>query len=807
MTFLPGFWHDLRIACRGLVKQPLFTPMTVGILAIGVAGTMMVFGLFNGLFLHPFPVPRQERLVDLDETAPKWNLRYTGIAYPDFCAWREHNRSFESMCAWTIRGANLSCEGQAQRVDPLVTTHDFFEVLGLRPVLGRCFAEEEDRPNGPKVVLVSTGLWERMFAKDSAVLGQTVQLDGDYFTIIGVLPPAASFPVDVDLWWPLAADPQQGWDSWYLMGIGRLKEGVTVEQARDDLMRVHRGLIPQHSSNDITSPTVQPLRERYLGDYRQGITILLGAVLFVLLIACCNVASIILARGTHRGKEIAMRLALGATGGRITRQVLTENVILSVAGAAVGVPLGQWGLHLLMTWFAEPINAPRWLTFQPDIRWAVFCLAIIGAATILSGLVPALHAAHTRDLHGVLQSSGVRSTGSRSRRRMLSAIVVGQVALALTLLIGAGLVFRSFRQVQRVDPGFRTDGVLTYQIALPYAGYADENKRQAFFEQHLEKVRALPGVTQAGLASAPPLSASHDGRSFEVEGAVKKAAGEQDPIVLFVTATPGYFEAMSIRLLAGRFFGAQDNRPDSERTVIVNESFAMHFWPGQDPIDKRIRLSGSQDWMRVVGLTKDVKHYGLEQPMRPGVYAPYGRARSTGMFGVVHTQGDPVSLIPAIREIVRAADSDLPIYDIKTMPQRVRASMFLRFIFSWMFAAFGVIAAIMAFAGIYGVVSYWVSQRTQEIGIRVALGARVPDVIRMVLGQGVRLIGLGLGLGMVGAFALSRLLAGTLYNISPTDPLTFAGVPLLLITAGVLACYLPARRAAKTDPMVALRYE
>jgi len=390
---------------------------------------------------------------------------------------------------------------------------------------------------------------------------------------------------------------------------------------------------------------------------------------------------------------------------------------------------------------------------------------------------------------------------------MLSAIVVGQVALALTLLIGAGLVFRSFRKVQGIDPGFRTDGVLTYQIALPSTAYADENKRQAFYDQHLEKVRVLPGVTHAGLVSAPPVSGAHEGRSFEVEGAVKKAPGEQDPIVLLVVATPGYFETMGIRLLAGRFLGEQDNRPDSERTAVINESFAKHFWPGQDPLDKRLRFSGSQDWMRVVGLTQDVKHYGLEQPMRPSVYAPYGRARATGMFGVVHTQGDPASLVPALRAIVHAADPDLPIYDIKTMPQRVLASMFLRVMYSWMFAAFGGIAALMAFAGIYGVVSYWVSQRTQEIGIRVALGARVPDVIRMVLVQGVRLIGLGLGLGLVGAFALSRLLASTLYSISPTDPLTFVGVGLLLTTAGVLACYLPARRAAKTDPMVALRYE
>ncbi|MCU0913816.1 MAG: ABC transporter permease [Planctomycetes bacterium] len=780
--------------------------MSMGILAIGIAGTMMVFGLFNGLFLHPFPMPRQERLVDLDETAPKWNLEYTGLAYADFCAWREHNRSFESMYAWTVRGANLSLDGRAERINALVTTHDFFTVLGLRPVLGRCFTPEEDRPNGPKVVLLSTGLWERMAGRNPAILGQTLQLDGEYYTIIGVLPPAAAFPVDVDLWRPLAEDPQRR-GGWYLSGVGRLREGVTRAQARDDLTRIHKGLIPQSPSNDITTPTVQPLRDRYLRDYRQGITILLGAVAFVLLIACCNVASIILARGTQRGKEIALRLALGAKSGHIMRQVLLESVVLSVAGAALGVPLGHAGLKLLLARLVEPGIVPQWLTFEPDIRWATLCLAVIGATTVLSGLIPALHAAHTRDLHAALQASSLRGTSSRSRRRVLSAIVVGQVALALTLLIGAGLVFRSFRKVQGIDPGFRTAGILTYQIALPYAAYADEAKRQAFFEQHVEKVRALPGVTHAGLVSAPPLSGSHDGRSFEVEGALQKAPGEQDPIVLHVVATPGYLETMGIKLLAGRFFHEQDNRPGGERTVIVNESFAKHFWPGQDPVDKRIRSPGSPDWMRVIGVTKDVKHYGLEQPMRPGVYVPYGQARSTGMSGVVRTQGDPLALIPAVREIVRTADAALPIYDVRTMVQLVRRSMVLRLIYSWMFTAFGAIAALMACAGIYGVVSYWVGQRTQEIGIRVALGARVPDVIRMVVVQGVRLVGIGLGLGLIGALALSRLLAGTLYGVRPTDPLTFAGVGLLLIAAGTLACYVPARRAARIDPMVALRYE
>ncbi len=799
-------WSDLRFACRSLVKQGSFSLMSIAILAIGIAGMVTVFSLFNGLYLRPFPVPNPHRLMDLNETAPKWGLDYMGIAFPDFYAWREHNKSFDAMYAWTLWGANLSVDGKAERVEVLVATHDYFDVLGIQPVLGRRFTQEEDRPNGPSVVLLSYGLWKRMSGGNPAVLGQTLRLDGNACTIIGVLPPEAGFPTDIDALKPLAGDPLQGKDSWYLNAIGRIKEGVTVEQARDDLLRIHRSLAQGHPSNEITAPTVSTLRQRYLGEFRQGLTILLGAVGLVLLIACCNVAAIMLARGSHRSREIATRLALGATGGRIIRHILTESILLCAIGGIVGVLLADVALTLITTQYRELMNIPRWMTFDMDIRCTLFCLSIIGGATVLSGLIPGLHAARTKDFHGVLQSSGIRNAASGGGRRTLGAIVVGQVALALILLVCAGLVLRALQKVQEIDPGFRPSGTVTYQISLPSAAYPDEARR-TFFEQHLDRIRALPGVAGAGLVSVLPMSGQHDGQSFDAEGAPAKQPGEEDPIVLFHTTTPGYFETMGIRLLSGRLFDEPDNRPDSAKTAIVNESFARHYWPGQNAIDKRIRFLGSQDWMRVIGVTGDVKHYGPEKPVRASVYVPYSHFPRSTMFGIVRTAGDPVSLVPGIRDVVRSADPDLPVHDIKTMSDRMRAMMLFRLTYSSMFLVYGAIAAIMAFAGIYGVTSYWAGQRTQEIGIRMALGARAPDVVNMVIREGLRLVGAGLGIGLAAALALSRVLAGTLYQVSPTDLTTFVTTTVALVAAAGVACYLPARRAAKIDPMVALRCE
>jgi predicted permease len=800
------FYQDVRSGVRMLARNPGFTLTAVLCLGLGIGACITIFSLFNELFLCPFPVPHQERLVDLNETAPKWDLEYTGICYADFHAWREYNKTFECMGVFANWGANLSVDDKAERVEILNVTHDFLDVLDVRPVLGRGFTPEEDRPQGPKVVLLSFGFWKRFFGQDPTILGRTLRLNDEPLTIIGVLPPKAVFPVSADIWRPLALDPEQSKGSWYLAAFGRLKKGVTVDQAREDLTRIHKGLVEERPANKITSPTVVDLRERYFSEYQDGVSILLGAGGFALLIACCNVTSIMLARGAYRSKEIAMRAALGATRGRIVRHILTESLVLSIVGGILGLFLGHLGFEILLARLAASTDIPSWMTFDEDLRYGFFCIVIVGAATILSGLIPALQAGYARDLHSVLQTSSTHATTSRARRRTLSGVVVGQIALALTLLIGAGLLLRTFRKVKEVDPGFHTEGILTYQISLSGGPNATESQRQAFFEQHLENVRALPGVAQAGLCDHIPLT-THSGRLFDIEGAPERSPDEQDVIILQRTVTPGYFEAMGVKLLSGRFFTEKDNRRDSERTVIVNETFANHFWAGENPVGKRIRRRDTEDWMRVVGLTKDVKHYGFEQEMRPGVYIPYTWNADATMYGVVRTSADPLLLVDFIREIVRSTDPGIPIFGIKTMAQRVDESILLRLIYSWLFGVFATVAGIMAFAGIYGVISYSVSQRTQEIGIRVALGARPGDIARHVMRQGAVLTIIGLLIGLLGSFAISRVLASQLFGVSATDVTTFAGVSILLVAVATLACYIPARRAARIDPIAALRYE
>jgi putative ABC transport system permease protein len=811
MASLSAIWHDLRIAGRGLTRQPVSSAVVVGILALGIAGTTTVFNLLNGLFLRPLPVPAQERLVDLNETAPKMGSEYVGLSYPHFHTWRQYNETFECMAARTFWWANLSIEGRAERIHGLRTTHDLFDVLGIRPLLGRPFTAQEDRPGGPNVLLLSYGLWERLFAKDTSVVGRMLLLDGDPFTIIGVLPREGAFPEQRDVWLPLRGDPALREGLRYGLtaglGIGRLKKGVTIEQARADLTRIHRAWLEQHPDEESTVPTVVNWRQRYLGQYRLGTAVLLGVAVLLLLTACANAAGIILTRGTYRSKEVATRSALGATRHRIVQLVLGESLLLSLAGAILGALLGHYALGILLAPLAEGI--PTWMKFQPDIHCVFFCLGMVAATTLLAGLLPALHAAFPRDLHATLQALGNRATPSHGRRRALNAIVVAQVALALTLLIGAALLLQAFRQVQNVDPGFRTAGILTYHIPLTTGSYVQDSRRRAFWEQHFEKVRALPGVVRASLSSNLPLTWQEQNH-FDIEGAPPPGPGEPDPVILTRSVMPGYFETLGIRLLSGRLFTEQDTRPDGRQTAIVNESFARRFWPDENPLDKRIRLRDANQWSRVVGVVEDTSDRVLDEPMRPCVHLPADLGARAGMFGVVLTSRDPLSLVGPIRGIVRAADPGLPVEQVRTMAQRVDQSMLLRRLYAWLVGLPAVAAGLMACAGIYSVISYWAGRRTREIGIRMAFGARSRDVALMVMRQGLRLILTGVGLGLLGAYILGRLLGSLgnlLYHVNPTDPRTFLGVPALLLTVAVLACYLPARRAARIDPMVALRYE
>ncbi len=549
MTFLFGLGHDLRLACRGLAHQPVFTLMIVGILAIGVAGMTTVFGLFNGLCLRPLPVPTADRLMELHETDPRTGDQNVGSAYSRFHAWRQYNQTFECMGFCSFWSSTLSIDDKAERIGIRLATHDFLQVLGLHPVLGRYFTAAEDRPGGPGVVLLSFGFWERLFAKDPAVLGRTVRLDGDPFTVIGVLPPDTDFPDRRDVWRPLCANAQGHHDGMGTFAIGLLKKGVTVAQAREDLTRIHQGWVEQNPEKEVrTLPAVIPFRDlvrEQVREYESGLSLLLGVVGFALLTACGNVASIMLARGAFQTKEFALRTALGASRGRLIGQVLTESLILSALGGSLGVLLGRQALALLLSRVANVV--PRWMEFPLDVRCVLFSVGVVGASTILSGLLPAVHAAFARNVHGVLQAAGTRATVSRSRRRTLNAIVTAEIALALTLLVGAGLLLRTFRQVQSVDPGFRKAGVLTYNIFLPIGPYLDEGKRRAFWDQHLEGIRALPGVTQAALSDYLPVAWATFDR-FDTEGTTPADSGQSPPAVLRQKVSQGYFETLGVRL-------------------------------------------------------------------------------------------------------------------------------------------------------------------------------------------------------------------------------------------------------------------
>jgi putative ABC transport system permease protein len=803
-------WNDVKFACRSLLKQPLFSFMIVSILAIGIAGTTTVFSLFNGLFLRRLPVPAQKRVVNLREKDPMTGEG--GLSYPRFHAWREHNRTFETMSVCASWIGNLAVKDTVERVSICLATHDIFDVLGVQPVLGRRFTVQEDRPGAPKVVLLSFGLWERLFAEDPTVLGRTLSLDDDScYTVIGVLPRDATFPMDKDIWCPLRPDPEKGHGGLGPMALGRLKKGVTVEQAQADLERIQEGWAEQHPEREVTGmPVVTPLQVWYLemiAQLRTGVLVLLGVGGFVLLIACCNVASTMLTRGSYRSQEIAVRSALGATHARIIQQVLVECLVLSIIGGLLGLLLGHFALKIVLAYIGNVV--PSWMVFEPDIRCILFTVAIVGLTTVLSGLLPAVQAAFTKNIHGILGILSGRTTVSRTQRRALSTIVVLQISLALTLLVGASLILQTFRRVNQVEPGFRTAGILTYHIPLPIGPYLDENRRHAFWEQHIEQVRSLPGVLDAALVNNLPLSIPAVKR-FEVEGAAPTDDAGEDTQTLVRRVTPGYFRTLGVRLLSGRVFTEKDNRLDGELTVIVNESFAKRYWPDQNPVDRRVCLEGKEDWMRVIGVVGDIRQLGLDQQTWPGVYLPRVTDAAFAMYGVVRTSGDPLSLGAAVRGAVHSIDRGLPVDHVQLMSERVQESLKGRRLNLWLYGVPAVTAVVMALTGIYGVTSYAVSQRIHEIGIRMALGARAGDVIKMVLVQGLGLIAVGLGMGMVGAFILSRLLASIpnmLHSVAPTDPATFVGIPLSLAAVALVACFIPARRAARIDPMLALKCE
>jgi predicted permease len=805
--FLIGLFYDLKIAIRNVRTKPAFSLMVIGTLALGIAGNAAIFSIFNGLFLRSLPFPESERLIDLDETAPQWDLHYAGVSNPDFYVWRQNNSTFDGMAFFDTSSLNLAARGNTQRILGAQVTYNLLDVLGLKPALGRNFLPEEDRPKGPRVALLSFDLWQRLFQGDRNVLGRVLKLDNQSYTVVGVLPREAVFPDKAELWTPLQADPDpKNSTGWYLDGVGRLKHGVSVEQASADLLRVHKAMIkPGQEENKLTSPILTPLRDRYLGDFRVASRILMGGVGVVLLIACVNIAALMLVRGSARAREIAIRTALGASRSRIVRQLLTENLLLAAVGGVLGVLLGGLFLQALISLMPAD-NLPRWISFAMDTRFAIFCIVVTGGAALLFGLVPSLQASKV-DTRGSLQDAATRTTLSKTRRAALRSMVVCEIALALMLLISGGLLAEAFRKVLHVDPGFQPGNVISYGVSLPESKYTKPEQSIAFFENLVERLHAVPGVHSDGATSAPPLG-GHWGNFWEAEGNPPLGPNDKNPVVLQVVATPGYFDAIGMTFLAGRPFRQEEADSEAVRSVVVNETFAKFYWPGKSPIGKRIRTrTGNGKWIEVVGLTRDEKHYGLDQEMKPSVFLPLHGVSRNSMNIVLRGSIEPQMLIAPAREILRQMDPELPMFDIQTMTERLDRSLWARRAYSWLFGAFALVALLLAAAGIYGVISYAVSQRTREIGIRLALGAQPRQVLGEVLASGMLLVSAGVVAGVAGALVVVRLLQTLLFGVSSRDPIVYAAVMLGVVLVGLAANFVPARRAASVDPLRALRFE
>ena len=792
---------ELKSAFRTLARKPGFSLWIIAIFAAGIAANTAVFSIFNGLFLRAFPFPQPAQLLFLNESAPSRNMPDVAVSYEDLEAWRAQTGAFENIAGFKEGDGFYLYDGrEAVRVKVAGATYTFAATLGIKPILGRDFLPEEDRNATGKVVLLKYEFWQRRFGGQADVIGKIVQLDNTPFTIVGVLPRTAVFPGAADLWMPLGPHfPNEHLH--FLSGVGRLKPGFSVDQARADLMRIHKSLVSTRPANNITQPQVTPLREHYLGNYRSLARVILGAVIFVLLIACVNVAGLTLARGTARSRELAIRQALGASRRRLIGQLMAESILLAAAGGIAGALLSWMVLRAALSFM--PDLFPSWVDFSLDFRIAMFALAVTGAAGLLAGLSPAFQVSKV----SFLADATPKASLSTGRRRALNALIVGEIAVAMLLLAAGGLVLKAFRQVLNTDPGFRSDNILTFKLDPPVGFPPDPSRIARFYDRLLPQLRSLPGVDSAGAVStyALPLGGVDTKWPFIVDE-MKPPLGPNDlvPMVLQRSVTPGYLKAMGIALRAGREF---DER-DGAGVVIVDEAFARNYWQSEtDIIGKRIARPGpDRVWITVVGVARDVRDNGLDHDAQPLVYVPY--LKTQGHVSVaIHSANNAGSQLPAAREIIRQIDPSVALFDVHTMQEIVDRSLWLRRAYSWLFAVFATFGLVLSLAGIYGVISYTVTQRTREIGIRMALGARPRQVLGQVLGEGMLLVAIGLTLGFGLAIYATRFLESMLAGVNSRDPWVLAIASVLLSAAALAANALPARRAASVNPVDALRFD
>ncbi|HEX5706696.1 MAG TPA: ABC transporter permease [Pyrinomonadaceae bacterium] len=807
-------WQDVRYAARVLWKSPGFTLVAVVALALGIGANTAIFSVVHALMLRALPFADSERLVMMWEFNRPREQRQNVVAPANFLDWREQANTFEGMAAFVDGNVNLTGDADPVEIPSQYVTPNLFPLLGVEPLLGRGLTDEDATPDAENVVLLSYATWQSRFGGDPSVVGKTMTLNSEPATIIGVMPAdfhwfikkSSNTGKPPEVWGPIGFTEQSRVRRGrFLTVVARIRPGITREQAQAEMDALAARYEQDYPDfNKGWGVELVPLREQFTGEIGRALWVLLGAVGFLLLIACANVANLLLARAASRRREIAIRTAVGASRWRIVRQLLTESVLLAVVGGGLGLLLAWWGVEVLVA--LSPRNLADFKDVSLNLPVLLFTFGVSILTGIIFGLAPAFESTRL-NTNEALKEGGKGMTGGRGSRRLRGAFVVAEVALALMLLVGAGLMARSFMRLQSVDPGFRAENVLTMRLTLPASKYREEPKRTAFYKEAVARIGALPGVESAGAVTYLPFSGPGSATRFTVVDRPPPPP-EQSMTTDVRLSDANYFRTMGIPLLRGRNFN-ESEQTEARRVVLISESLARKYFPGEDPLGKSlvINMRATPTPTEIIGIVGDVRHTSLDAEVRPTVYWPHPELPLTVMTVVARTKGDPLALASAAQREVQAIDPQQPVADVRTMEQWLAQSTERARFSALLLVVFSCIALMLAAVGTYGVMNYSVTQRTHEIGVRMALGARGRDVLRMVVGGGMLLTLIGVVLGLGAAFALTRVLESLLYGVTATDPATFGAVAALLLVIGFLACYVPARRAARVDPMVALRYE
>jgi putative ABC transport system permease protein len=803
--------RDLKFSARSLLKHKTFTAVAVLTLAIGIGANTTIFSAVDALLLHPFSFPNQDRLVVVYEQNRAVGIQRGEVAPGNFVEWRDQNQTSEQLIAIQQKAFDLSDGAHPERFPGYGVTAGFFDALGVKAARGRALLTEDSEPGSEQVVVLKHSFWQQHFNGDPGIVGKSISLNRKQFTIVGVMPADFNYPYNSgEMWTPMIfnAEEQKDRGDHYLRVIGLLKPGVSLVQAQTDLRAVAQRAQQQFpETNAGRDASVVTLTDDAVRGARTGVPIAMGAVVFVLLIACANVANLMLVRAASRQRETAVRLALGSSRARLIRQALTESVLIGLLGGAFGLLISIWSIaalaHGIPPGFSKFI--PGWNRLGINLMVVAFTFGVSMLVGIIAGLAPVWHSTRT-NLNDALKAGGRSDSSGSSHSRLKSALIVSEVALSLVLLIGAGLMVRSFVEMLGADLGITSEKVLAVQISLPAESYADNSKKLALYQQLLGRVSALPGVAKAGAVTIVPFSSNDTSSNFQIVGRTPFTQG-QEPDAQMRVSTPEYFEAIGTALRRGRLYNAQDDA-NATRVIVVSEAFAKKFFPGEEPIGQRINFGGDEKQApAIIGVVADVTNNDVDEWPDPTVYQPYSQNPRLTMNLVIRGSQDPTRIASAVRNEVQALDPNLPVSNIKTVGEMFDERISPKRLMTYILAVFGLIALLLASVGIYGVMSYAVTQRTQEIGVRMALGAQALDVLKLVIKNGMTMAFVGVAIGLAGAYALTRLLANLLFKVTPTDLVTFAGVTIALIVVALFACYIPARRATKVDPLVALRYE